>query len=50
MAEKWEQSRTDRGTCPVCGGDYQLTKRGLIRRHVFVDRADCPGSGKPPEG
>lgn len=40
-----------RGTCPVpdCGGDYQLTKRGVLRKHLRGQSwQDCPGSGKPP--
>lgn len=49
MVEKWDASSTDRGTCPGCGGDYQLTKKGLVRRHVGLDRMDCPGSGQRPE-
>lgn len=41
-------SRGDRGICPDCGGDYQLIKRGLLRRHEMAGRQVCPGSGKPP--
>lgn len=49
-------SRTDRGTCPVCGRDFQITKKGLVRTHgtqgaVPGRLANCTGSGqKPKEG
>ena len=36
-----------KGTCPVCGGRFQVTAAGEIRAHGKPKR--CPGSGSDPE-
>jgi hypothetical protein len=47
-----------RGTCRVCGRDYQLTRDGLLRKHWKRDGMGrglpfsdpCLGSGQQPGG
>jgi hypothetical protein len=42
-----------RGECPTCGGDYAITKKGLIGKHPasrpeYDDgNGKCKGSGQP---
>lgn len=47
-----------RGTCAVCGSDELITVAGLVRQHKqmrvnrrgeYRSKAQCPGSGEPPE-
>lgn len=33
--------------CSVCGGDFQVTRKGTIRQHGPNNRR-CAGSGKTP--
>lgn len=60
MTESWEQSRTDRGTCSVCGRpDRALNKDGTVRHHAPEESQGssflservyrCPGSGQKPK-
>jgi hypothetical protein len=37
-----------RGNCDSCGGDYQVTRTGVIRKHERFG-ALCAGSGQPPK-
>ncbi len=52
--QDWASSgTTDRGTCPVCGREFNLTKKGLIRNHGAKDDSwpprPCEGAGQPPK-
>lgn len=45
--------RAERGTCRTCGGNYEITKKGLIRSHGAKDGSwpprTCDGAGQPPK-
>jgi hypothetical protein len=41
---------TDRGTCRVCGRQFTLTKRGVVRHHQKTFPPErCPGAGQEPQ-
>ncbi|MBM0279675.1 hypothetical protein [Micromonospora tarensis] len=55
MGAEYTSTGRDRGICAVCGREYEITKKGLVRLHrrVIASRgavktAGCRGGGEPP--
>lgn len=54
MDREQASTATDYGCCPVCGGRFVVTKKGVMRWHLgglYVGRwrQMCEGVGKPPK-
>jgi len=47
MGADFTSGGRDRGTCSVCGGNFEITRKGVIRHHGGWIR--CSGAGKPPK-